>query len=277
MKDIREWPVPKDIKEFQSFLGAVNYLARFIPHLSALRAPLQDLLKKKNEFIWAQNHQLCFDQIKEAVCKDITLKFYDPTLAIFIDTDASQNGIGVVLLRPLDSNFTLNENNIPTKLMPVAFASKTLTNAECNYANIEHELLGAVFGVLHFKHFTFGNEVNIITDDMPLVFLLKKSLAACSSRLSRLILKIVDYPLKVMYQPGRKMVISDALSRLSTHQIPDTKETVLGLNVTIHEVGVFSNTDNTSMQSIQKETQNDAELQKLLQYIMKGFPMTKDK
>ena len=69
-----------------------------LPHLSALRARLQDLLKKENEFIWAQNHQLCFDQIKEAVCKDITLKFYDPNLPIFIQTDASQNGIGVVLL-----------------------------------------------------------------------------------------------------------------------------------------------------------------------------------
>ena len=69
------------------------------------------------------------------------------------------------------------------------------------------------------------------------------------------------------------MVISDALSHLSTHQIP---ETVPGLNVTIHEVGVFSNTDITPMQSIQKETQNDAELQTLLQFIMKGFPMPKD-
>ena len=78
--------------------------------------------------------------------------------------------------------------------MPVTFASKTLTSTEQNYANIEHEPLGVVFGVLH------GNEVNIITDHKPLESLLKKSLAACSSRLSRLILKIVDYPLKVMYQ-----------------------------------------------------------------------------
>ena len=200
--------------------------------------------------MWAPTHQTCFDKIKEAVCKDVTLKFYDPNLSIFIETDASQNSIGVVLLQSLDSNFTLDENNIPTKLMPVAFNSKTLTSAECNYANIEHELLGVVFGVLHFKHFTFGNEVNIITDHKPLVSLLKKSLAACSSRLSRLILKIVDYPLKVMYQPGGKMVISDALSRLSTHQTPDTKETVPDLNVTVHKVGVFSNTDNTSMQSV---------------------------
>ena len=276
VKDIREWPAPKDIKELQSFLGAVNYLARFIPHLSTLQAPLQDLLKKENDFIWAPNLQTCFDKIKEAVCKDVTLKFCDPNLPIFIETDASQNGIGVVLLQPLDSNFVLDENNIPTKFMPVAFASKTLTSAEHNYANIQCELLGVVFGVRHYKHFIFGNEVNIITDHKPLVSLLKKSLAACSSRLSRLILKIVDYPLKAMYQPGRKMVISDALSCLSTHQTPNTKETIPGLNVTIHKVGVFSNTDNTSMQSIQQETQNDAELQTLLQYIMKGFPMRKD-
>ena len=83
VKDIWEWPVPKDIKELQSFL----------PHLSTIRAPLQELLKKENDFILAQNHQLCFDNIKEAVCKDITLKFYDPNLPIFIETDASQNDI----------------------------------------------------------------------------------------------------------------------------------------------------------------------------------------
>ena len=64
VKDIREWPAPKDINELQSFLAAVNYLARFIPHLSTLRAPLQDLLKKENDFIWAPNHQICFDKIK---------------------------------------------------------------------------------------------------------------------------------------------------------------------------------------------------------------------
>ena len=98
MKYIQEWPAPKNIKELQSFLGAVNYLVRFIPHLPTLRAPLQDLLKKENNFIWAQNHQTCFDKIKEAVCKDVTLKFCDPNLPIFIETDSSQNGIGVALL-----------------------------------------------------------------------------------------------------------------------------------------------------------------------------------
>ena len=76
--------------------------------------------------MWSANHQVCFEQIKDAVCKDVTLKFYDPSLPTYIETDASQNGIGVVLLQAIDSNFTLNEYGIPTSLMPVAFASKTL-------------------------------------------------------------------------------------------------------------------------------------------------------
>ena len=81
---------------------------------------------------------------------------------------------------------------------------KHLTSAERNYANIERELLGVVFGVQHFKHFTFGNEVHMITDHKPLVSLLKKSLVACSSRLSRLMLKIVDFPLKGSIPAGKE-------------------------------------------------------------------------
>ena len=73
---IHNWPVPKDITQLQSFLGAVNYLAKIILHLSALRAPLQDLLKSDSEYVWSANHQVCFEQIKDAMCKDITLKFY---------------------------------------------------------------------------------------------------------------------------------------------------------------------------------------------------------
>ena len=247
---ICNWPVPENIAQLQSFLGAINYLAKFIPHLSALQAPLQDLLKSDSDYVWSANHRVCFEQIKDAVCKDVTLKFHDPSLPTYIETDASLNGIDVVLLQPIDSNYTLDEYGIPTSLMPVVFASKTLTIAEHNYANIERELLGVVFGVEHFKHFTFGNEVHMITDHKPLVFLLKKSLVACSSRLSRLMLKIVDFALKVLYQPGRKMVISDALSHLSSHQTPDTKETVPGLNVTIHKISVFLNTDNMSIEQM---------------------------
>ena len=110
---IRNWPIPQDITQLQSFLGAINYLAKFIPHLSALRAPLQDLLKSDSEYMWSANHQICFEQIKDAVCKDVTLKFYDPNLPLYIETDASQKGIGVVLLQPIDNPLTLMHRHLP--------------------------------------------------------------------------------------------------------------------------------------------------------------------
>ena len=59
---IHNWPIPKDITQLQSFLCAVNYLAKVIPHLSALRAPLQDLLKFESEYVWSANHQVCSKQ-----------------------------------------------------------------------------------------------------------------------------------------------------------------------------------------------------------------------
>ena len=63
--------------------------------------------------MWSANHQICFEQIKDAVCKDVTLKFYDPNLPLYIETDASQKGIGVVLLQPIDNPLTLMHRHLP--------------------------------------------------------------------------------------------------------------------------------------------------------------------
>ena len=106
------------------------------------------------------------------------------------------------MLQP-DKN-TKNTSNtvIPNNLRPVCYASKTLTSSESNYSNIE--LLGVLFSLLHFKHFTYGHKVHMIMDHKPLVSLFKKSLISTSPRLSRMLLHIIDYQLDVMYQPGTK-------------------------------------------------------------------------
>ena len=106
---------------------------------------------------------------------------------------------------------------IPNNLRPVAYASKTLTSCESNYSYIKRELLEVLFSVLHFKHFTYGHKDHIITDHKPLVSVFRKSLTSASPRLSRMLLCILDYQLDVMYQPGTKMHLSDALSRLTSY------------------------------------------------------------
>ena len=144
---IKQWPTSSNVTELQSFLGSVNYLCKFIPYLSDLRQPLQGLLKSNSEFIWTQVHEKAFENLKQAICKDITLQFFDSDLPLYIKADTSQKGIGAIMLQPDKSHKNISNTEIPNNLRPVAYASKTLTSCESNYSNIERELLGMLFSV----------------------------------------------------------------------------------------------------------------------------------
>ena len=166
-------------------MGSVNYLSKF---LAFLPAPLQPLLKKDAEFIWTDTHTVAFNCLKEHVSNDVKLQFFDSSKPLFIKVDVSKRGIGAAMMQsnPIVQNTSTCE--IPNTFRPISYASKTLSETESNYSNIEHELLGVVFATIHFKHFTYGRPVTIISDYKPLVSLFKKSLANSSPRLSRMLL-----------------------------------------------------------------------------------------
>ena len=153
----------QNVTELQSFLGSVNYLSWFITGLSQLRKPLQVLVKKNSEFVWTTVHDKSFHDLKDMVSEDCLIQFYDLQKPLYIECDASKQGIGCVMLQP-DDNITSNTvDGIPSNLRPVAYASKSLSEAEQNYANIERELLGVVFSLETFKHFTSGRQTNIMS------------------------------------------------------------------------------------------------------------------
>ena len=181
---IQNWPQPKDVKELQSFLRSVNYLSKFIPHLSSFRKLLQDFFKSSNEFIWLKVHDDAFKTLKSAIVKDVTLKYFDSSLPIYIETDASKKGIGVVMLQPDNSVENTSHTEVLNNLIPVFYTSKTLMMTESNYSNIECGMLGVVFSILHFKDFMYGRQIHIITDQKPLITLFTKNLATTSPRLS---------------------------------------------------------------------------------------------
>ena len=172
------------------------------------------------EFLWLDNHTDAFNKLKTAICKDITLRYFN-SLPIYIESDASKKGIGVVMLQPDSSIDKTSKSDIPNNLRLVFYASKTLTETESNYLNIEREILGVVFSILHFKHITFGRKVHIVTDHKPLITLFRKNLHATSPRLSCMLVQILDYNIEFHHQEGTKMHLSDALSRLNTHDSCD--------------------------------------------------------
>ena len=154
-----------------------------------------------------------------------------------IECDVSKQGIGCVMLQP-DDNIPANmTNGIPSNLWPVAYALKSLAEAEQNYANIERELLGVVFSLETFEHFTSGRQMNIITDHKPLTSLFSKCLANTSPRLARMMLHISDYDANILIQKSSKMFLSDALSPLSSHNTRQGKQSkIKGFNISVHDV-----------------------------------------
>ena len=256
---IQQWPTPTNHKELQSFLGTVNYLSRFLAFLSDLCAPLQSLLKKDTEFVWMPMHQQAFDQLKLHVSNDVKLQFYDASKPLYIEVYTSKKGIGAAMLQEDPIMKDVSKSDIPMNLRPISYASKTLSSTESNYSNIEHELLGLLFAITHFKHFTYGRLVHVITDHKPSVSLFRKSLVDSSLRLTRMLMQLLDYTLDVRYQPSAQMHLSDAISRLLTHD-QNTGKTIENLDVSVHSIEELTGFNSLSVDKIRQHTSKDLTL-----------------
>ena len=218
-------------------------------------------------------HQHAFDQIKLHVSNDVKLQLYYAHKPLYIEVDMSKKGIGAVMLQEdtIMRNDSKSGNKIPTNLRPISYASKTLSTTESNYSNNECELLGLLFAITHFKHFTYGRLVHVITDHKPLVSLFRKSLVDTAPRLTRMLVQLLDYSLDVTYQPGANMHLSDAISRLSTHD-NSKGTTIQNLDVSIHVIEELTGFNSLSVEKIHQHTTKDQTMQLLIQHINDGFP-----
>ena len=132
VQGITEMTAPMDKQQLQSFLGMVNYMGTFIPNLSHHTELLWTMLKKDNVFHWEEQQTWSFQQVKTLIVKANTtpLRYYDRNLPVTVQADASLRGLEACLIQ--------KHNREDQK---IAFASKSLMDAETRYANIERELL----------------------------------------------------------------------------------------------------------------------------------------
>ena len=128
--------ITTDKQQLQSFLGMVNYMGTFIPNLSHHTEPLRAMLKKDNVFHWEEQQTRSFQQIKTLIGKanNTPLRYYDRNLPVTVQVDASLRGVGACLIKKHKGED-----------QSIVFASKSLTDAEPRYANIERELLAIIF------------------------------------------------------------------------------------------------------------------------------------
>ena len=217
---IKDMPIPKSKIDLQRFLGMVKYVAKFVPNLSQMTAPLRILLKKDVQFI-LQKPQI--DAIAELKCLITTspcLKFFNPNLPTRLKPDASSEGLGALLEQNHGS-----ENY--EKWHPIAYASRALQPFEQRYAQIEKEVLSVVFGTERFHEYLYGRHFTVYNDHQPLKSIFSKSIVDCPPRIQRFFLKLQKYDFNLEYAPGKTMVVSDALSRAyindNTTEIPEAQ------------------------------------------------------
>ena len=120
----------------------------------------------------------------------------------------------------------------------------------------------------------YRRQVYIITDHKPLIMLFAKNLATTSPRLSRMLIKILDYVVVLHHQEGNKMHLSDAISRISVHGSDAAKskaKPIADFNISIHEVSEITGFKSLTLQDIKEETIKDCQLTKLKTYIVDGF------
>ena len=162
---IQDAPAPRNVTELRSFLGLLNYYGKFIQNLSTLIHPLNQLLQKDVPYTWSEVHEDAFLEAKQALLSTTVLAHYDPQLPLFVAADASAYGIGAVISHQFPDGTE----------RPIAFASRTLTNSEKNYAQLEREALALIFGVKKFHKYLYGRMFHLVTDHKPLTMILHPS------------------------------------------------------------------------------------------------------
>ena len=170
-------------------------LSKILARISDVVQPLRDLTTKHVQFLWSHQHDRAFQEVKELVVQHPVLEFYNTEEEVTQQCDTSEGGLGATLLQ--------NDQ-------PEAFASRTLTATQRNYAPIEKECLAIVFGCRHFNQYIAGREkVTVESDHKPLQAIFKKSILTASSRLPRLLLRLQRYNLDVHYKKNKDMYIAD--------------------------------------------------------------------
>ena len=165
VKDIIDVPSPENSTQLRAFLGMINYYGKFLNNLSNLFGPLHELLKKGKSWKWSKECEKYFRHAQMMLTSSKVLVHFDSKRNTRLKCDASQYGIGAILSQDMDNG----------EERPVAFASRSLGQAENNNSQIEKEALCVVFGVKKFHKYLFGRKFTIANDHKHLLTLLNES------------------------------------------------------------------------------------------------------
>ncbi|KAJ3557675.1 hypothetical protein NPX13_g9881 [Xylaria arbuscula] len=199
---VKDWEEPKTVKELQSFLGFCNFYRQFIDGFSRIAKPLHRLTAALR-YTWTREQQEAFNSLKVALCSAPVLLHFCETAVSKLETDASDGVISAALSQRDDQG----------NWHPVAYLSRTMNAAECNYPIHDKELLAIIYAMREWNHMlsALRKPFDVFTDHQALqYFAAKRQLNARQAAWSE---DISGFDFIIRYRPGRENLVADTLSR----------------------------------------------------------------
>lgn len=198
-----DWPLPRKVKDIQSFLGFCNFYRRFIWNYSDITIPLTRLTRSNVRWVWSAECQTAFDTLKRAFTEAPVLHHWVPGRQITVETDASDYAIASILSILGDDG----------EIHPVAFRSRSLGPSELNYDTHDKELLAIFDAFKQWRHYLEGSTlpVDVVTDHKNLeYFATTKVLTRRQVRWSEY---LCHFNMVIRFRPGKLGGKPDALTR----------------------------------------------------------------
>ena len=205
IQSVTAWPVPINTAELRSFLGLASYYRRFVRAFSVIAAPLYRLLEKESTFRWTETCDEAFTTLKQKLVTAPVLAYPRVGATFFLDTDASNSGIGAVLSQQQDGMERV-----------IAYGSRTLSKAEKSYCATRKELLALVYFMRHFRCYLLGCPFVVRTDHAALQWL--QGFKEPEGQLARWLEKLQEFDFRVEHRPGKQHGNADSLSRVPCRQ-----------------------------------------------------------
>ncbi|XP_063596236.1 uncharacterized protein LOC134773090 [Penaeus indicus] len=199
VKAVSMFPIPSDVTQVKSFLGLAGFYRPFVKDYGRIAAPLTHLLKKDVPWCWGEEQVSAFSRLKHCLSHAPVLAFPRFDLPFILHTDASNVGLGAVLMQEHKGN-----------LRPIGFASRVLTSAEKNYSVTDREMLAIVWALKYFRDIILVYKVMVHTDHMPLTSLNGNDPYGRRARYQDI---LGEFDVTFVYIQGRANVAADTLSR----------------------------------------------------------------
>lgn len=196
VQSITKWPVPKNAKGVRGFLGLTGYYRKFVQDYGKIARPLTELTKKEG-FKWNSQAQQAFETLKARMISEPVLALPDFSQPFIIESDASGNGVGAILLQ---------------EGRPIAYFSKALSARNLAKSAYEKELMAIVLAVQHWRPYLLGRHFTVCTDQKSLRQLLHQRITTVDQQ--NWAAKLLGYWFDIIYKPGPTNKGADALSRM---------------------------------------------------------------